>query len=217
MNYYDKMDVDQLISEAFNLLHLRDCIPTGSCDTLLEDSIFEKISNKELKHTDDKKIDKNLFKRVINAVRLLSIDSKCPEITRDDFIIFLRIAKMFVLSIVRDNIWIISKDSSMKKRNLLLENEVVNKYKSSTTLSLRTCIKNFEMIHIDGYIFDPIRVFDVFGNINHPILHGMIISVIIKHYNKIIKKTGYSYVRLNAKYMGNKNIVIDIAFQNKKK
>ena len=94
------MDVDIILSDALSALHLRDCILTGTGDVLMEDRVFEEITYNESNHNDDQKIDKTLFKRVINAITLITLDSKCPDITKNDFIMFLKVTKIFVLSFI---------------------------------------------------------------------------------------------------------------------
>jgi|APSaa5957512576_1039674.scaffolds.fasta_scaffold92621_1 hypothetical protein len=209
------MEVEQLISKAFNSLHLRDCVPPETCDVLMEDKMFDTIMDNEEKYSDNERIDKNLFKRVVYAVRLLTRESICPDVTKTDFIMFLRITKAFIDSVITSRIWIISSDSSMTKRNLICNIDTVNRYKISNMITLRTHIKNLEMIQVDNYIFDPIMVFDIFRNMNHSVPHGMFVSVMMKHYNKITKVIGYSNIKLRVKYQGKKYIMVEIIFNKK--
>ena len=210
------MDIDHILSNAFTSLHLRDCVPHNSPDVLMEDRVFEKILDKETSYNDDDKIDKNLFKKTINAICLLTDCSGCPNISKDDFTMFLKIAKMFVLSIIESQIWIIISDTSRKKRSLINHTNVIGKYMFSNKIIFSTNISNLEVIQIDNYIFNPLKIFDIFNNMEHPIQHGIFISNIMKHYNKIAKQLGYSFSKLKVKNIKKKILMVEITFHIRK-
>lgn len=206
------MDVEQILTNALGTLHLRECASNEPHNVLMEDRVFEKILDNEINHKEDEKIDKNLFKRTINAIRLLTEDSTCPDITKDDFIHFLKLTKICVYSVIMKHIWISNSDTSLTKRSLINNIDIINKYMVSHKIVYHTHVKNLEPIFLDNYVFSPVKIFDIFGNTTHPVHHGIFISMLMKYYNKIAKRLGYAYSKLKTGYVKRDCITIEINF-----
>ena len=210
------MDIDELLSDRMRSLNLKDYIVSTQEDAIeMETQLLNDISITE---TDDVIIEKKLIRKTIHSLHLLDQESTYPEVSNNDFVLFLETCKKIIINITIGKIWKIIGDYSSTRKNLLSDVLSINRFKRSNTLSFIANIKYFELIQCDKYTFNPIRIFDLYGKQNKPVANGIFISVLIKYYNHFLRRIGYSNVKIRTKYIGHKNsyIQVDIIFYNNK-